>query len=73
MTDCLSQQQIAEITGYQRPHAQERKLRELDYIVIGRDAKGRVKALAAHPDDPALKAANDRGDTVRLHLATQEA
>lgn len=68
MSDCLSPAQVAEITGYVRPGPQMRKLSELGYIVLGRDAMGRVKALATHPNDPKITAANG-GETVRLNLS----
>jgi hypothetical protein len=68
MSDHLTQQQIASITGVVRQYAQERRLREMGYIVLTRNAKNEVQALATHPQDPALKAAERRGEVVRLHL-----
>jgi len=64
----LPQSEIESITGCVRQHAQERRLRELGYIVIGRNAKNEVMCLATHPRDPAVTAAEDRGELVRLNL-----
>jgi len=40
----------------------------MGYIVVGRNPRGEVQCLATHPRDPLLKAANDRGEVVRLNL-----
>lgn len=68
MSDHLAQDQIRAITARVRPDAQERVLRDMGYIVLGRNPRGQVQCLATHPMDPTLKAANDRGDQVRLNL-----
>jgi hypothetical protein len=70
MSEHLPQEQIVAITARVRPDAQERVLREMGYIVLGRNPEGKVQCLATHPMDPSLKAANDRGDVVRLNLGT---
>jgi hypothetical protein len=57
MSDLLSQRQIEEITEATQPAAQERILRDMGYVVLRcRSARGRVRALATHPEDPRLKA-----------------
>lgn len=68
MTDHLTQREIIEKTGRVKASAQERALRQLGYIVIGRNPKGQVQCLAIHPLDPNLRAAKDRGEVVRLNL-----
>ncbi len=68
MSDHLAQDQIKAITARTRPDAQERVLRQMGYIVVGRNPRGEVQCLATHPRDPLLKAANDRGEVVRLNL-----
>jgi len=69
MSQHLTQAEIKAITARVKPAAQERVLRELGYIVLGRNPLGQVQCLAMHPDDPRLKAANDAGgDNVRLKL-----
>lgn len=67
MSDTLTQDQIVEITGYVRATPQQRVLRELGYVVLGCDGRGRVKALANHPNDPMIK--NSTTESVRLNLA----
>lgn len=59
MSTHLTQDQVIEYTGRTRADAQERALRNLGYIVIGRNPRGQVQALAMHPNDPRLKASND--------------
>lgn len=73
MSEHLPQEAIREITARVRPDAQERILRDMGYIVVGRNPRGQVQCLATHPMDPTLKAANDRGDVVRLNLGTSQA
>ncbi len=68
MSSHLAQCEIRAITARVKPTAQERVLREMGYIVLGRNPKGQVQALAMHPHDPRLKAANDSGDNVELNL-----
>jgi hypothetical protein len=65
MTDFLTQEQVRRISGYVQPSSQERKLREMGYVVIPRSAKGEVRAFATHPKDPLVSA----GHTVSLDLS----
>lgn len=64
MSDCLTQEEVCDLTALVRPGAQKRKLLELGYIVLGNDAKGRVKALRTHPLDPSLNASGDNNQVV---------
>lgn len=66
MSALMSQNQILEITGYSQQTAQERSLKELGYIVLGRSANNKVRALDTHPQDPLLLAV--QGDRVVLDL-----
>lgn len=59
MSAHMTQAEIVEKTGRVRAGAQERALRDLGYIVIGRNPVGQVQCLATHPADPRLKATND--------------
>lgn len=68
MSDLLPQADIEQITGYTRQRCQERALRDLGYIVLGRNAKNRVQALAIHPQDPRLVAARARGEIATLDI-----
>lgn len=68
MSDHMEQSEIIRVTGLRQQAAQERKLRELGYIVIGRNAKNEVQCLSTHPNDPRLKAANDRELVATLEL-----
>lgn len=56
----LPQKTIEALTGCKRPSAQERYLRRMGFIVVGRNAKNEVIALEDHP-----KAKTDK---VRLEL-----
>lgn len=70
MSDVLSQSDIVEITGFVRPHAQVRILRDLGYIVLGTNGKGQVTALSNHPSDPAnqTKKSSTREKLVKLNF-----
>ena len=68
MTRLLTQAEITAITGYSRQTAQERKLRELGYIVLGRDARNRVQCLATHPRDPQVSVVRESESSVVLDL-----
>ena len=57
-----------EVTGYVRQKEQESSLRELGYIVLGRNGKNQVRALALHPGDPRLKATNNGGGLATLNV-----
>ena len=47
--DLLSEEEIRDLTDLKQPAAQARKLRELQYVVIGFSARGKVRALKQHP------------------------
>jgi hypothetical protein len=66
MSQLLTEQEIADVTDMQKPSAQERELRRLGYVVLGRSAKGNVKCLALHPSDPRLKAMGPQSVTLDL-------
>lgn len=68
MSTHLTQRQIESITGCVRQSAQERRLRDMGYIVLERNAKNEVQCLATHPRDPHIQAAKSRGEQVVLHL-----
>ena len=70
MSDVLSQDDIVHITGFVRPHAQVRILRDLGYIVLGTNGKGQVRALSNHPSDPAnqMKKLSTREKPVKLNF-----
>lgn len=67
MSDILEQEQIVKITGYRRQQCQEEALRDLGYIVLGRNAKNEVRALAAHPLDPSLRGQQPRASKATLN------
>jgi hypothetical protein len=56
MSQWLTEAEIESVTSRQRPTAQERVLRQLGYVVLGRTPDGKVKCLSLHPSDPRLKA-----------------
>lgn len=66
--DHLSQQDIIDITGYQRQKQQEETLRDLGYVVLGRNGRNQVMALALHPNDPRVKLASDAGQIATLEI-----
>jgi hypothetical protein len=68
MSTHLTQHQIETITGCVRQSAQERRLRNMGYIVLDRNAKNEVQALSMHPRDPQLKLLKIRGEHVVLNL-----
>lgn len=67
MSQYLTESEIHDATDMKRPTAQERVLRQLGYVVLGRTPKGKVKCLALHPDDPRLKAMGQ--EAVNLDLS----
>lgn len=67
MSRHMTQEEIRQKTGYVRQSMQEAALRSMGYIVLKRNGRNQVQALANHPSDPALPA-NATRDEVVLNL-----
>lgn len=61
MSQLMPQSEIVAVTGCTQQAAQERKLDDLGYIVLGRNARNEVQCLATHPRDPAANAPGTAG------------
>lgn len=59
----LNESQIRQITELRKPTAQAKKLRELGFVVLGFSARGKVRALAQHPQSA------NAGESVTLDLS----
>ena len=66
MSNLLTEQQVIDITDLKKPTYQAKKLSELGYVVLGFSARGKVRALAEHPEEAKLKGRAE--PTVKLNL-----